>query len=154
MNDRTRAEIIADDDRIFAILVDCAETGKPCPSNEVLAATLGFETAFAGTTALRRLAKRGLILIERYSRNRIVTIVETGKRTAGDVGKPHWRDRDPAACVERKAKAKPAPAPVAPKPEPIRVDREPCIRCGTRADIGCKHSRRPAPALLFPSVHR
>ncbi len=27
-----------------------------------------------------------------------------------------------------------------------RVDRDPCFMCGTRADLGCKHSREPAPA--------
>lgn len=34
----------------------------------------------------------------------------------------------------------PAPAP-APAPGPTYVHRDPCPRCGTRADIGCKHQQ-------------
>lgn len=46
-------------------------------------------------------------------------------------------------------KTKTAPRPVtepsAPKPIiPIALDRSPCFKCGTRADVGCKHTRRVA----------
>lgn len=34
--------------------------------------------------------------------------------------------------------------------EPMRVDRDPCPRCGVRADIGCRHgSSGPLSGMLF-----
>jgi hypothetical protein len=30
------------------------------------------------------------------------------------------------------------------QPLPPRVDRDPCPYCGTRADVGCRHSGRAA----------
>ena len=33
-----------------------------------------------------------------------------------------------------------------PKVEPTRVDRDSCWRCGTRADIGCRHRKEQSDA--------
>lgn len=152
----TRAErTAAQDAAVLAAITRAAENGQPCPTNDVLAGLISADSAATSVKVMRRLEKRGLIVVERFGMSRIVTVVESGKRTTGEPKRVHWRHRDPAAPV--KHKPKPAAAPAAPavaKPEPVRVDREPCFYCNIRADIGCKHSRRPAPALSFPSVHR
>jgi hypothetical protein len=35
---------------------------------------------------------------------------------------------------------------------PPRVDRDPCIRCGVRADVGCGHKRIPTRTYEFSLV--
>jgi len=108
---------------IFEIVNDAAERGEPCPDNPTLIAATGHLSTSAGTIALQDLHDRGLIKLERFSDCRVVTIIATGKRTAGGNGAPK-RTRP------RIDDSKLGP----------RVSRDPCPRCGVRADIGCQHA--------------
>ncbi len=78
---------------ILAALTDAADHGRRCPTNEELGALLDFGLS-APPGIMARLERQGLITVERYQRERRVTIVSTGKATA-QVNTPalHWRDR-------------------------------------------------------------
>lgn len=137
----TDAETVA-----LAMLVNAAERGDACPSNYEIAAAVGAATASRSTEIINRLEKRGLIQIERGQTSRVVTIVETGKRTGGKIGAVHWRYRP--ENIHRKRirysnyrNAVPAEMIPPPKMLPATVDREPCFMCGVRGDIGCQHRR-------------
>jgi hypothetical protein len=135
-------------------LTRAAESNQSCPSNEVLTGMLGATSHSSGAAALDRLARRGLIEVERYSNSRVVTIVATGLRTAGEPGTPHWRAGNVTKAVDRKPQLASAAAMspgIIAEPAQVRVDRKPCTWCGTRADVGCKHNRA---AVAEPSsVH-
>jgi DNA-binding MarR family transcriptional regulator len=76
---------------VLGILVEAAEHGARCPSNEDIAEKLGFALS-APPQILNRLERRGEIAVERYQRSRRVTVISTGKATAPVKNKtPHWR---------------------------------------------------------------
>lgn len=93
--------------RLLSVLSDAADRGMRCPTNEDLADTLGLRAISAPVYLMDELARRGLIRVERYQRERQVTITATGKATAPVRNPaPHWRDRPrdvpaPAAHVVR-----------------------------------------------------
>lgn len=76
-------------DLIFA----AAERGLPCPSNETISAAIGAQSLSSAVNAVNALMFAGLIDVKRGGTNRVVTIIETGKATAGHVKAPHWRER-------------------------------------------------------------
>lgn len=129
----------AADATAMRLIEQAASLGEPCPKNETIAVAIGYSSVSASCRVLNRLEANGLIHVERGAINRVVTILATGKRTAGVVHHQHWRfqtDRVP-------------PPPSAPKPYKPRqpallshpaINREPCSRCGVRADYGCQHS--------------
>lgn len=129
------------EERAFRILKSCAESNQKCPTNGEFCELLGMDSVGATSGVLSRLEKRGLISIERGQCCRVVTITETGQKTAGTVPTPHWRfngDRIPGKYLRH---SKPA---INADPEPEisdleRVDRDPCFLCGTRGDVGCRH---------------
>lgn len=126
---------------VMAMLERAVEAGYPCPSNYEIAAALGAGSISIGPAVLDQLARAGLISIERGQRTRVVTVIANGKRTAGVIGLKHWRDR-PENSHRRRIGYGVRPAkPEAPVELPVRVYRDPCQRCGTRGDIGCRHGR-------------
>lgn len=79
---------------ILAALTRAAAAGVQCPFNEDLDTLIGASSASTSTTIVKRLENWGLIRVERYQRERRVTIVKTGKATAEVRTKaPHWRHR-------------------------------------------------------------
>jgi hypothetical protein len=137
-----------DDLRVLRVLSAAADANRPCPSNPEMCVLLGMQSPSAGVACLLRLAAAGLILVQRFQTARQVTIVATGRTTFVDPkqAKPHWRDA--TDHMSRAAPTKRERPPIASRgrvqandqPLPPAVFRDPCPRCGTRADIGCDHS--------------
>lgn len=67
---------------LFLALVDCAEQGLPCPSLSELAELFELNDRQAARHQLKLLVKSGLITAEGDRHGRVVTIVETGIKTA------------------------------------------------------------------------
>lgn len=131
---------------VLKMLSDAAEREREAPYNTVIADRLGFASIATASGYVTRLEKMGLIRVERFRSGREVTIVATGKRTL-------WRgDRTPHFRVAGKAPRPATPRivdPAAPTPEETmaarpRVDRDPCFKCGTRRDVGCRHHPKGA----------
>ncbi|SNT15685.1 hypothetical protein SAMN06295912_1505 [Sphingomonas laterariae] len=78
---------------VFTAVAEAADVGAPCPSNQDLADIIDGSVS-SPPYILTRLQRQGLIAIERYQKERRITIVETGKQTA-PVRNPaiHWRNR-------------------------------------------------------------
>lgn len=138
---------------IMARLEKAANDGVECPSNNTLAGALGASSPSSPVNVMDQLQKKGLITVERFATSRIVTIAATGKSTFGDRNKAaHWRvagPKNPGAYVGKGRRVGQLPIaerrPVAKECLPTPVYRDPCHRCGVRADIGCRHFR-PAEA--------
>jgi hypothetical protein len=128
----------ANDVRVLALITEAVEANKPCPSNPQLARAVGLRAASFGHRAIERLRQAGLITVEHGPCARVVTIVATGGRTAGEPGKQHWRGRASTGGFRRRAE--PVGPPLSSLPPPVH--RDPCPRCGVRRDVGCSHSRR------------
>lgn len=85
---RTRAQIL------FHMIQDAAEDGKPCPTTNKIAETLGFASTSCVQRIMLELIDLGLIEVEVFNAGRIVTICATGKKTAQPKNmQPHWRKR-------------------------------------------------------------
>lgn len=69
--------------RCLAILERAADAGEPCPTNETLARLLGYASGNGPSGLVNLLEVSGLITVARSNAGRVVTIVKTGKRTAG-----------------------------------------------------------------------
>lgn len=120
-----------------------AERGDRCPTNSDISVALGCYSTGVASAVVSRLERAGFIVMERGNNSRVATVISTGKRTAGVVGKPHWRTRPENRFRQHVRYMAPIKPPEI-KPEPrqpntTRVFRDPCPRCGTRADIGCEH---------------
>ena len=136
------SKVNAVDRKILGMIEKAAEAGLPCPTNPEIAEAVGLNSVSSGTEYLKRLEYLNLVKVDRYAGSRIVTILKTGKRTAGTPGKPHWRHRVIAAKPK---------APIVSVSERIfarhQVDAEAprdarytCPRCGCRSDAGCGHN--------------
>lgn len=127
---------------VFAALEQAANNNLPCPSNADLAELIGAVSNTGGVNAVAALERKGLIQVQRFAIARVVTIVATGKKTLySGSNNPHWRlpgHLPPARPDSRKRREKPVVAVTEVLP-PI-VNRDPCPRCGIRADIGCAHN--------------
>lgn len=121
-------------DTVLEMVERAANAGAACPSNLDIAQAIGAKSISSGPKALERLEKRGLIKVERGATSRVVTILATGKRTAGTVTKRHWSVR---GVVKSAPQNKPAEQIF--REERPAVYRDPCPRCGVRGDIGCQH---------------
>ncbi len=152
----TRAAVLGDN-RVFDALVRAASEGVRCPGNDELALVAGFHGSATSSASLKRLEAAGKIAVERGNCSRVVTIIATGKKTAGVVSAPHWRDRAKASTIvaevsveadrssRRREAAKRLSVAARMSADPAegltpRVYREPCVRCGVRGDIGCRHT--------------
>lgn len=87
-----REHAVARAGKIFAILRETAERGEVCPTNDILAERFGCGTTVI-VNALAFLEGAGMIAVERGSDKRVVTILASGKRTAGKIRRPHWSRR-------------------------------------------------------------
>lgn len=133
---------------VLAAVTQCADSGWACPSDSQLAAMLGGISRPGARYVLLRLEARGLVSLSHVGRLRIVTIVETGKKTALPSGADGYR----AVAAEHQAQRQSASrAAVFTQPQPVRVDREPCPLCAVRADVGCRHSRAPRRFTFVPA---
>lgn len=137
------------DQRVFDILNTAAESGAECPSNLAFCSWLNLGSVSRPAEILAKLEKAGLIKVERFSRSRIVTIIATGKRTAGEQkARKHWRVSgavNPGAYTYNSPRRKAGIHVTDPRPDmetATFVHRDPCPFCGVRADIGCAHKGR------------
>lgn len=130
---------------VLAAITRAAETGEPCPPNNLLCELTGAQSPSFGSGALNALERDGLIRVERFAIGREVTIVATGKKTLY-TGKrnPHWRFEGRTAAESMHVVRRPRADAVNPdQPDddhlPPAVNRDPCPRCGVRRDVGCDH---------------
>lgn len=126
---------------VLTLLERAANARQPVPSNYAIADRIGASSPSTPSHVLKKLEQHGLIRVERFQAGREITIVATGARTAFDGERtPHshaGRRRAPAKIAEpRPAVAEPPARELATL---VRVDRDPCFRCGTRRDLGCRH---------------
>jgi hypothetical protein len=86
---RTPQQVVRDDrlTKMLRALERAANAGVPCPSNDDLSRTLGYASPSKASDLIAMLETIGFITVERGCDTRVVTIVKTGKRTAGEVGK-------------------------------------------------------------------
>ena len=140
------------------MLTAAANAGDPCPTNRELMEAIGAQTISGGANVVHFLEVAGIIRVTRFSCQRQITIVATGKSTA-IVGKPnrHWREAgvQPEREAERQTRrvrtgvedqARTSKIDVATCP-PI-LDRDPCFKCGARHDLGCVHRAASEPERL------
>lgn len=137
---------------VLNAIENAAARGERCPTNDRIAGLVrcGLGSASSLITSLER---KGWIAVERGSANRVVTVVATGKCTAGEVTSPHFRlreqvDGEARAAGERRAIARGTGTVVrtlsvatAPEIEPNYTQRDPCFFCGTRQDAAIKCAR-------------
>ena len=76
--------------RMLNLLEEAAEAGKACPTNDQLCEAMGMNSIGDPPGVMNALAKAGVIRIERFKQSRIITIVASGKATAGQRGDPHY----------------------------------------------------------------
>lgn len=67
---------------VLDAIIGAAERGEPCPTNNFLKTCLGYNSQSSVCHLVKRLEQHGLILVERFSAHRIVTVLATGKKTA------------------------------------------------------------------------
>ncbi|MCC4254166.1 SANT/Myb domain-containing protein [Sphingobium naphthae] len=84
---RTPQQQLRDDrlSKMFRALERAANSDTPCPTNDALAETLGYASPSKASDLISLLEAMGFITVERGNDQRIVTIVKTGKRTAGHI---------------------------------------------------------------------
>lgn len=117
-----------------------AEAGHQCPSNAQIFDLVGCGIN-QGSQIIAALERKGVITVERRQNRRVVTIVSTGKRTAGDISAAHWRYAGHAKKIKG---GREMHSPVRRTDSQIdalpRVDRDPCFFCGARKDAcRCGH---------------
>lgn len=69
---------------LLGMIAEAAVKGAPCPSNADMSLALGI-TPQAVINVMKRMETAGTIKVRRASQSRIVTIVETGAVTAGEI---------------------------------------------------------------------
>ncbi|WP_069338347.1 SANT/Myb-like DNA-binding domain-containing protein [Sphingobium yanoikuyae] len=87
----------ARDDRLqrcYQILCDAAAAHQVCPTNQDLSDMLGYSAPNKASEVISLIEVMGLITVQRGLRNRVVTIVKTGDRTAGVVVSRHRKPSD------------------------------------------------------------
>lgn len=118
---------------LLALLTECADKGAPFPRNDDICERLLIIGAGNPYEYIRHLEQNGLIRVERKGYIRRATIVSTGRRT--DWSPPLAKKRQRSGFVHHvNAEAFSDDALAR-----LRVERDPCPRCGVRADVGCSH---------------
>lgn len=114
--------------KVFRAIERAANAGEVCPSNLEMAARFGFRSSSWCVKALKRLEEFGLVVVERFSRSRVVLIVSSGKRTAayGDKQEPNFSTGASRPTKRKKAgkrvkepEPEPKPKPDEPVPDPV-----------------------------------
>ena len=136
----------ATDGAVFMLLNRAAERGDVCPSNLDIIFCAGLSSSGCGSRILKRLQAKGLIEVYSGQCSRVVRICGTGKQTAGEMPRTHWRDRPENKHRKHKLYRSSAKPRELPPIEPCAsfqalkpVDRDPCGYCGVRGDVPCKH---------------
>lgn len=133
------------DEAVLRAVTRAAAESLPCPTNDVLCDLIGAVSVSTPARCMKRLERKGLIEVARSNSFRVVTVLSSGDRTAGEITNQHWRDRGPSVTRRQRPYKKrfginyDAKADLPESFEP--VDRDPCFYCGTRADVGCRHRK-------------
>ena len=129
--------------RLMAVLEATALAGEPCPTNPELGARLGYDSSYP-SELMRTLEIERKIAVQRGTRGRIVTILADGPAkgcsTETDAARIRSYHKVSRTIVRRKA-GEIAAAETGHPDVPLGqlVARDPCLRCGTRGDLGCRH---------------
>lgn len=111
---------------VLDILATAARAGQPCPTNAQMALDIGAGSDSSLTQIMRDMRLNGSIKIHKQGNDRIVEIPSLGLFTA-----PKPRKTYTGNVVLKFMEL-----------ESLQyVSRDPCFRCGVRADIGCEHTR-------------
>jgi hypothetical protein len=124
---------------IYDELVRAARAGEPCPSNTELSRLVGASSVATPAHSIGRMAKAGRLRVTHASNGREIHIIELDITIVSKM-RTKMCIRDQQAERARRAASR-----VPPPPPP--VFRDPCFRCGVRADVGCEHApewARPA----------
>lgn len=113
---------------VYNEMVRAARAGEACPSNTMLCKVLGATSVATPSRLVKRLAARGRLSVKGYANGREIHIPEIGMTLL-------------SASSRRFLDHGETPAPRREMAEPtMAVFRDPCFRCGVRADIGCEHT--------------
>lgn len=128
---------------LFAFLSDAASKGAPCPNNTHIQDIFDLPSVSEVNPLFIGLETDGLIVVERTGNRRRVTIVATGASTAWT---EYYRGRPRliAGVAGPGDSARPIEGFRGDLPPERYLHRDPCPRCGVRADVGCRHSVRMA----------
>lgn len=92
--------------RAYAAIERAANDGARFPTADDLIEAIGCESHASTVNVVNRLEQRGLIVVERFQRERVGTIVATGKRTAEPrTRSQHWRAAtipEPLKVIQRR----------------------------------------------------
>ena len=117
---------------VYDALVKAALAGEACPSNSDLCTLVGSSTVSTPAHAISLMAKAGRLRVTHCSNGREIHIIEHDITIVSKMRITMLRNAalaPSAPCGGALAERLPA-----------IVDRDPCFRCGVRADIGCEHS--------------
>lgn len=79
--------------KVLVALVNAAARGEPCPSNDRLMELVGLGSPSSAARLVRLWEERGFLRVTRGNRSRVVQVVDTDLRTAGDPAmRAHWRE--------------------------------------------------------------
>jgi DNA-binding MarR family transcriptional regulator len=122
---------------VLKALTRAANADCECPTNSDLADSLGTTN---GSEIIAALEAKGLIAVERSNSRRVVTILSSGKRTAGTITDVPWRQRSRNRKKTKLTKP-PRDTVTADDLDGLTfVDRDPCFYCGARKDAcRCGH---------------
>lgn len=145
---------------VLRMIEAAADAGRTCPSNAEIADRCGFASVATSVRVIDALQDGGWITVTRFQAGREVTVMATGRTTHWPHARtPHWRETARVAVASEAPRAS-SPKRIAgaasaegstddvasrgPVRHPplaglVRIDRDPCFRCGVRADIGCVH---------------
>jgi len=134
---------------LFNAIVRAAKERRRCPTNVEMAALLEVASPATPVRILARLSRAGKIAVYSGQCQRVVDIPSLGIGTAGSLPARHWRENNGQTLVthlrgeapepERYAAAKSVRSMSDAEISARAVNRDPCIMCGVRGDIGCKH---------------
>jgi hypothetical protein len=116
---------------VYDALVKAALAGEACPSNSDLCTLVGSSTVSTPAHAISLMAKAGRLRVTHCSNGREIHIVEHDITIVSKMR---------ITMLRKAALAPKAPCDAPAEKLPPIVDRDPCFRCGVRADIGCEHS--------------
>jgi len=126
---------------ILAIFARAAETGAPCPTNDEIADLLDLYDNNGIVASIGDLRASGAIIVKAKGGYRSVIITETGKATGWTARPKQYVGRNDYLEGIGRIQFGSFRGDLPPE---RYVDRNPCCRCGVRADIGCRHSRSMA----------
>lgn len=133
-------DLLPQEQAVLTAIASAAAMNGPCPSNDTLASLIGASSASTPARCVKRLERKGVITVARGNSCRVVTVISTGAKTAGQVKSDHWRVRQP---IGRRLRPRPdgreGHGPANSAPTFVSSDRTPCFYCGTRGDLGCEH---------------